>query len=471
MPVEMLPPQDAILWRVQTPEAPLLIGGLCILEGGPLRDASGALRLDALRRHAEAQFEDTPRFRQVIASLPLDQGLAWLDDERFDLAHHIRGAALPCPGGDAELRVFMSHFLETPLDPSRPLWEMWLVDGLRDDRVALVLKASHVLVDGMALLELALRLVDAQPRDHDETPSPWHASRRPTDAELLVTGLAERGRRAVRGLWDAATLLADPRFLTAAAGSLRRLGAGGFERAPALPLTRPVGAHRDFVWTRLPMDDVLAVKRASGATVNDVVLAVVSGALARYLARDDVAFAGSAPRVLVPVSTHGAAPGDEVQNSFSMIVVDLPMHLADPLERLHTLHDQMDRHKRSVQTALGTKVFRLVDLLPSWLVRHGAPPILHRQPVVNLAVTNLPGARDEAYLLGARLLEIFPFITVTGNIGMIIGVLSYAGGLGVSITVDSDAVDDADSLVDDFEPALRELVEAVQAEEVGPAWT
>ena len=431
----------------------------------PLRDASGALRLDALRRHAEAQFEDTPRFRQVITQLPFDQGLAWVDDERFDPAHHIRAAALPHPGGEAELRRFMSHFLETPLDPTRPLWEMWLVDGLRDDRVALVVKASHVLVDGMALLGLALRLVDAEPRDHDEVPRTWHASPRPTDAELLVTGLTDRAGRAARGLWDAATLVTDPRFLAAAAGSLRRIGAGGVERAPALPLTRPVGPHRGFVWTRLSMADVLTVKRASGATVNDVVLAVVSGALARYLSSDGESLPGSSPRVLVPVSTHGTAPGQEVQNSFSMIVVDLPLHLDDPLERLHTLHEQMDRHKRSVQTTLGTKLFRLVDLLPSWLVRQGGPPILHRQPVVNLAVTNLPGARDEAYLLGARMLELFPFITVTGNLGMIIGVLSYADGLGVSITVDSDVVADADSLLDAFGPALRELVEAVRGDQ------
>jgi hypothetical protein len=145
-----------------------------------------------------------------------------------------------------------------------------------------------------------------------------------------------------------------------------------------------------------------------------------------------------------------------------MVVVDLPLHLADPVERLQALHDQMDRQKRSVQTSIGTRLFPLVDLVPSWLVRHGAPPILHRQPLVNLAVTNLPGAREQVYLLGARMLEVHPFITVTGNLAMIIGVLSYADDLGVSITIDSDAVDDVDVLAAAFEPALRQLVQAVQ---------
>lgn len=192
----MLPAQDATLWRVQTDDAPLNIGGVCILEGSPLRDESGALRLDALRRHVLVQLEHTQRFHQVLRALPLGQGMGWFDDGRFDVAHHVRSATVTDPGGKAELRQVVAGLLEEPFDPSRPLWELWLIDGMPDDRVGLVFKVSHVLADGMAVVDVALRMLDVVPTDHDEEPPSFSPMPAPALVPLLARGVAERVRRA-----------------------------------------------------------------------------------------------------------------------------------------------------------------------------------------------------------------------------------------------------------------------------------
>jgi WS/DGAT/MGAT family acyltransferase len=461
-PLDVLPAQDATLWWVQTPGAPLQIGGLCLFEGAPLRDQSGALRLDDLRERVEQGTRHAIRFRQTLVTLPAGLGLAWVDDPHFDVTHHVHLSALPHPGGEDQLRHFAAQVLETPLDPTRPLWELWVVDGVGGDRVAVVLKASHVLADGMALLDVALRLLDggsesAPAADRSPRPAPGAGT-------MLAAGLVDRARAVADGLWQAGSLLVAPRLLLGAAGSLERFARSDHARAAPLPITGAVGPHLDLARTQLPWDDIAHVKRAAGVTVNDVVLALTTGALATYLADHDGVPPGRAPRALVPVSTHETTPADEVRNRFSMMVTDLPLGIERPLDRLRAVHREMEGHKRSAETSTGTKLFALAGLVPPWVLRLAGPVILRNQPLVNLAVTNLPGAREPVHLLGSRLLEVYPLVGGTGNIAVIVGVLSYAGALGVCVTVDADVVDDVDRLVAGFPPALRELRDAVDGE-------
>lgn len=460
MPAEILPTQDAVIWQVQSIDAPLHIGALAVFEAGPLRDADGTIRIDDIRRHASVQLEHTPRFRQRLLELPLAQGLAWVDDERFDIAHHVRLGSLPHPGGDAELREFVARHLEVPPDLTRPLWEIWVVDGLAGDRVAVLPKVNHVMADGMALLEFSLRLLDFEPQFHGEEPSPWTPEPVPDARSLLTSGMANRIGNQVGALWRVVATATNPKVLLGAAKAIGRLGHTGSGRAPGLPITRPVGPHRDFLWARLPWSDLDRVKRAEGTTLNDVILAVAAGALAHYLDHTGHDLGGRPPRVLVPVSTHGASAGDEVENRFSMLVADLPVATTDPLERLQSVHAEMERHKASAQTALGPMLFSLGDLLPSWLVRAAAPPALRNQPFVNLAVTNMPGSRDPMYLLGAEMTELYPYICGVGNVAVIMGIISYRDTLGVGITVDADAVPDPDLLVAGLEQAAEELIQA-----------
>jgi len=232
--------------------------------------------------------------------------------------------------------------------------------------------------------------------------------------------------------------------------------------APKLAITRPVGPHRDFVWVRLPLGDLRAVARTQGVTLNDVGLAVVAGALGHYLGGGSTP-ADVRPRVLVPVSTHGR-PG-EIHNGFSMMVADLPPGTLDPLVRLRVTHAEMALRKTSGQTMIGPLLFGLGGLVTPRLLRLVAAMALKRQPFVNLAVTNVPGTDDSAYLLGARLLELFPFVTVTGNIALIIGVLSYHGTLGVGLTADADVIGDLDRVAEGIK---RSALELIASERRGP---
>ncbi len=472
--LEILSTQDATLWWVQGVDTPLHIGALAFFEGGPLREPDGRIRIDAIRARVGAQLEHTPRFRQRLADLPLGQGLAWIDDDHFDLAHHVRLTALPRPGGERELRDLVAHLLEIPPDPTRPLWEIWVVDGLADGRVVLLPKVNHVMADGMALLDFSIRLLDTGTGPEHAAPGspevPWTPEPPPATSARLADGLAERTRRQVGALWQFAASAADPAVLSGLARTVIGLSGGGSGVAPPLPVTRPVGPRRDVVWLRLPWDDLEAVKRAQGTTLNDVVLAVTAGALAHYLAHQPTPEPGpgagparSAPRVLVPVSTHGRNPSGEFENRFSMMVVDLPVAEPDPLARLRAIHTEMDRHKASGQTKLGPLLFSLADLVPPRLLRTVAPPLLRNQPVVNLCVSNMPGSRDPLHLLGARLTDLYPYICGVGNIAVIIGVISYLDALGVSLTVDADVVPDVDLLAEGLHLAAAELVAATTA--------
>lgn len=476
--------QDATIWVVQGQDTPLQIGAVCLFDGAPLRDGDGALRFDALHERVAAHLHLVPRLRQRLVPVPLDLGPVWADDPDFDLDRHLRLATVPAPGGEAELRALVRALLEEPLDDTKPLWEFWLIDGLAGDRMAVIPKVSHVMADGMALLDFALSLLDPGPPGAHPDPAPpsppaWTPERRPDTVPLVVRTAVERTRSQLATLVQLATAAADPRRWVGAATAAVRLASEGRGRAPSMPITAAVGPRRDFVWCRLPWDDLTRVREAAGGTLNDVMLAVTAGALARYLARregatPDSGVAGTAggtvPRVLVPVSTHGENAAGEIENRFSMMIADLPLHLEHPLERLQYVREEMRRHKASDQQSIGPVLFSVSDLIPAWLLHRVGPAVLRNQPFVNLAVTNLPGTREPAYLLGARMLEVYPFVCGIGNIAVIIGVVSYDDALGVGITVDADVVPDVDSLAEAVEEACRELVAAV-AEEWTPAPT
>ena len=470
MTVDVLPAQDAVLWWVQRPDAPLQIGGLAIFEGASMRNDSGALRIDELRARIDASLAGTPRFRQRMRTLPLGTGAAWVDDEHFDLARHVRSLNLPAPGGDDQLRQQVSRIIEQPLDPDHPLWEISLLDGLAGDRVALVVKASHVLVDGMALVDLTTRLLDPTPEPPSvPDPAPWRPVPAPGPLPLLATELRARVDQVAGGLREAGALLTDPTLLGQAAGALRRLGrrprrAPGPPAPPASrpPLTGRVGRHRDLAWECLPLDDIRAVAHAESVTVNDVVLALATGALARYAAVHPLRPPARDPRAIVPISVHGTSPGDEVRNQFAVTVTDLPVGLDDPLERLHAIHSGLAGRKTAAPSSAGGRVFGLVGLVPPRLLREAGRALLDRQPVFDLAVTNLRGPADPRYLMGGRLLEVHPWISGTGNIATIIGVMSYADTLGVCATVATDVVGDPELLVDGFARSLDELLVAIE---------
>jgi WS/DGAT/MGAT family acyltransferase len=456
--VEHLSPEDATVWCVQANDAPLQIGGVALCEGAALRDESGTVAIDRIRRHMDSVLaRAAPRFRKVLRTVPFGQGLVWVDDAHFDIARHLRLVALPAPGTETQLREFVARLLEAPLAADRPLWELWVVDGVAGDRVALVPRVSHVLGDGMAVLGLMLAFFDTEPLAHDDVVPDWSASAPPRAVALLAQAVVARWRREAETFWRMGRTLVAPAKVLAGLPQVLSAGTSILRLAPTFAFTRPVGPRRDVVWLRLPLADLERVKRAEGVKLNDVVLAVVAAGVSDYVG------AAGAPvrrmRGVVPLSLHGTNPLGELENRFSMLFVDLP-GVAEPLERLRLVGEETARRKRSHQAALGTSLLTLGGLVPQRLLRALGPVLLHHQRFANVVVTNLPGSRRPVYLLGARLLEMYPFVTVTANLGITVGAVSYDDALGLGITVDADTVPDVLELARAVEHAAHELVEA-----------
>jgi diacylglycerol O-acyltransferase / wax synthase len=464
VPCEPLSPQDATLLAVERPAAQLQIGALVILEGAPLRDEQGSLRIDELRRHIAARLEQVPRFRQRVMPVALGTSRPlWVDDVHFDIEDHVHRLALPPPGGHGELRQVIDRLLARRLDPASALWEAAFVEGLEGDRVALVLRVHHVVADGNALLAAALLLLDPEPLRTADRPSTRQQRTMPGVLERLAASVQARTRHQVELARRAVSVGTAPLAVAGPArAALERALRSGLVTAPALPMTRPVGSRRAFAWSSLPMADLVEVGHARGATLNDVVLAIVSGALRRQLDRSGAHPDGDhLPRVLVPVGGLRPAAG-EVGNSFSLLTADLPVDVDDPLGRLDRIHHQMEHAKATSRTVgLISTLFDVADVVPPAALRVLGPVILDHQPFVNLAVTNIPGARGPLHLLGARLESIHPIVTGVGNIATIVGVLSYCGSLGVGITVDPDVAGDPEALVGDVEGAAAELLASV----------
>ncbi len=463
MALHVLPASDATLWWVQRPDLPLQVAGLALIEGGPLHDSDGRLRLADLTARVEASLADAPRLRQRVRQLPLHMAVAFEDDPDFDLSNHIRSTVLPSYGGSGALRREIARILQQPLDLSRPLWEIWLIDGVEGDRVAMVLRASHVLVDGMALLELATRFLDPTPEPRPlPPPSPWQPEPSAGLVDSVATGAAARTRALAGAARRAASLATDPHTLPQTLGALldvtSHITTPSSSAGVRPPFSGPVGPRHEVAWTSVSLEEVHQVAQAHAATVNDVVMTMTTGAVADYVAATAPSGRVRSPRVIVPVSVHGADLAGEVRNEFSILLADLPVDLRDPVGRLRVIHEVLGPLKRNAHTSLGARVFELALAMPPCVLRPFGRAVLDRQPVVDLAVTNLPGPADDLYLMGARVLEMYPVVVGTGNIATIVGVLSYRDRLGICVTVDAGVVPDPEVLLAGFARSLRALL-------------
>jgi WS/DGAT/MGAT family acyltransferase len=410
-----------------------------------------------------------PRYRQRLAFVPFDQGRpVWVDDPHFNPAYHVRHTALPAPGGDDQLRRLTGRVFSQALDRSKPLWEIWLVEGLSDDRFAVLSKTHHALVDGISGVDIIAVLFDASPDpmppappDHEWTPQPL-----PSGTQLLADALRERATvpgEIVRGV---RATLRGPRAVARRVGeALVGVGAmawAGLSPAPPSMFNVPIGPHRRFTWVRSDLAQFKAVKNELGGTVNDVVLAVVAGALGRYMRlhhepTDDVEL-----RAMVPMSTRADVERGALGNRVTAMWAPLPVGINDPVKRLSTISAEMRVIKESGQ-AVGAEVLTgLSGFAPTTIVSQAAR-LAARQRLFNLVVTNVPGPQIPLYLLGRRLEAIFPMVPLTHNTVLGIAIMSYNGQLNFGLATDYDAVADAETLADELRSSIEELVAAAGA--------
>jgi len=436
------------------------VGGICIFEGPPPS-------YDDLIEHIRSRLHLVPRFRQKLAFPPAPTGRPfWIDDPTFNLGYHVRHSALPSPGSEDQLRRMAARVFSQQLDRTKPLWELWLVQGLTRKRFAFVTKTHHALVDGVSGVDIATVLFDVKPvpepaePEHDWVPGP-----EPSGPSLLAKdaeGVLSAPLRLARRLENAvehpeATLRQVSESLTA----LGEVGWNFANPAPETPLNVEIGPHRSFAWVRSDLARFKRIKDVLGGTVNDVVLAVVTGALREWLRTRGIRTEGLELRAQVPVSIRASGEHGQLGNRIAAVRGPLPVYVEDPVRRLAVVRRGMDGIKQSKQ-ALGAEVIsRFNDFAPPTLLAQAAR-INFSTRLFNMVVTNVPGPQIPLYVLGREMQDIFPVGFLPPNQALFIAIMSYNGSVNFGLLADYDAIEDVDVLGAGVESAIAELHEAAE---------
>ena len=434
------------------------VGAIVLMEGPvPTRED--------FTRHIESRLDLVPRYRQKLAFPRFEMGRPfWIDDPRFNIDYHVRHTALPAPGSMEQLRGIAGRIFSQRLDRSKPLWEIWLVQGLADGGFALVSKTHHALVDGISGVDIATVLFDLAP-----TPPPapgngqWTPEQEPSQAELVAEGIKAAVRAPSRIAGEAAKVIRDPSAtLDRARGAIEGVGEiawAGLNPAPDVPLNVPIGPHRRIFWHQSELADFKAVKDALGGTVNDAFLTVVAGGLGRWLRSRGVRTEGLELRALVPVSIRAKDEHHALGNRITAVRGPLPVYAKDPVDRLRIVRESMADVKESKQ-ALGAEVISgLEDFAPPTLLAQ-ASRLNFSTRLFNLIVTNVPGPQFPLYMMGREMQEIVPVAFLPENHGLAIAAMSYNGKLDFGLLGDYDAMPDLERLADYFGESLEELLTA-----------
>ena len=460
---------DSTFLLTETPRTPMHVAGVGLFEAGPLKKPDGGLDIDRIRDYVSSRLHLLPRYRQRITYVPVENHPVWVDDHHFNIAYHVRHAALPKPGDLRQLKRIAARILAQHLDVSKPVWEIWFIEGLENsDHFAMIQKWHHCMVDGASTVDLLYILLNKEPVPEFEPAPRWVPRPVPTpgelarDALLRYAGLPCEIGRALPRLIGA---VGDPKSDTRARLRAIRETLGAVARgASQTPLNQPVGPHRRFDWLAMDLAAVKAVKNRLGGTVNDVVLATVAGAVRRFLKRRGTNPATLDFRVGAPVSMRSETDHGTMGNRVSAWVVPLPLAEDDPVRRLDLIRQTTEKLKKS-HTALGMEaISRVGEWVPSGLLALGARAAATGVGV-NLAVTNVPGPPMPLYLLGAKMLENYGFIPLADYLSLGIVLFSYERTLCWGLAADWDLFPDLHDFVTDIKRAFRELGEAPERSE------
>ena len=461
--VDRLSPLDVSFLYLEEPTTPMHIGGVVLFQV-----PDGGFDHDRLVHLIEDRIGLVPRYRQKVRWVPgRIANPVWVDDEEFDVAYHVRRWALPRPGTDAQLRDLVGRIMSRPLDRNRPLWEMYLVEGLADGRFAILTKTHHAMVDGAGALDIGQVILDISPEPQRHAGTHWAPRREPSDLDLVTSAVSEVLRSPGAAVDAVRSGAVDVRETVERMGR-RALGLASavvtMARPPAAnPLNTSIGEARRFGMATMRLDDFKAIRKVHGGTINDVVLAIVSGALREWMmTRGESVSSRSAVRALVPVSVR---TGDEsTGNHIAAFLVDLPVGEPQAVVRLHRITYEMEQLKATGQMVGAQALVGIAGF---------APPTLHAaaartandwsRRMFNLVVTNVPGPQFPLYAAGALMLGAYPVVPLAKGQAVSIGLTSYDGGVYFGLNADRDAMTDVDVLAECLQAAMAELLDTVPA--------
>ena len=458
--MQRLSPIDVSFLDQEKEGSHMHVGAVMVFEGPPPPH-------EDVRAHIESRLHLVPRYRQKLAFPRFEMGRpVWVDDPQFNIDYHLRNTALPAPGSVEQLRLLTGRIFSQRLDRTKPLWELWLVQGLEDNRFAIINKTHHSLVDGVSGVDLTTVLFDTSPTPTPVAAESWTPKVEPSDVMLVAKGVKDLAGMPVSLARRALGAAQRPRE---AAAEVRESveGLGGIawklmNPPPKTPLNVPIGPHRRVLWLRFPLDDLKLVKNELGGTVNDVFLAVVAGALARWLTRRGVRTEGLELRGVVPVSIRADEQRGALGNRIAAMLGPLPVYAADPRERLRIVSEAMKDLKESKQAVGAETLTRLQGFAPPTILAQ-ASRLNFSTRAYNLLVTNVPGPQFPLYLIGREMLEFAPVPFLAPDQALAVAIMSYNGNVDIGLMGDYDAIADLDDLGDDVRESLAELIEAARA--------
>ncbi len=450
---------DVSFLYLEEATTPMHVGGVSVFEV-----PEGGFDYDRLVALIKKRIAFVPRYRQRVRWVPGHiANPVWVDDEHFDVTFHVRRSALPRPGTDAQLRELVARIMSRPLDRKRPLWEMYLVEGLERGRFAVLTKTHHAVVDGISAIDIGQVILDVTPEPRPVGPDTWRPAPEPTGLELVAGAGGDLVKRPTAAVESLRSEVGDVRHtlgrLASAAGGMLAMARTVARTAPSGPLNAEIGEQRRFAVADAQLDDFKLIRKAHGGTVNDVVLAVVAGALREWLmTRGEAVGGGSVVRAMVPVSVRAEGQSGALGNRVSSYLVDLPVGEANPVMRLHQVSYAMAGHKETGQAVGADAIVAMAGFAPPTLHALGARVggSLSRR-LFNLVVTNVPGPQFPLYAGGAEMLATYPVVPLAKGQAVSIGLTSYNGGVYFGLNADRDAMPDIDVLAQCLADALAEL--------------
>jgi WS/DGAT/MGAT family acyltransferase len=462
---ERLSALDVSFFYLETPTTPMHVGSVATFSPPP----DQAFDYEALCGLVSRRIGLVPRYRQKVRWVPGHlANPVWVDDEDFDITYHVRRSALPKPGNDHQLRQLAGRLQARQLDRNRPLWEIYLVEGLADGRFAIITKTHHAMVDGVSAMDIGTVILDLEPTPRETPDDPWVPRPEPSRAGLVAGAIADNLRRPTQIADTVRSGVGDAR---ATAGRLLGTAAGvaavartSLRSAPISPLNAEIGEQRRFGMAATSLDDYKRIRKTHGGTVNDVVLAVVSGALRAWLlTRGEAVVPSTTVRAMVPVSVRTEAQDGGLGNRVSSYFVDLPVGEPSAVMRLHQVSYAMKGHKESGEAVGADALVRLSGFAPPTI--HSAAARLgsgFTRRLFNVVVTNVPGPQFPLYAAGAQMIDCYPVVPLAKGQAVTIGLTSYNGGVFYGMNCDRDSMPDIDVLAGCIEDSVAELMGTVK---------
>ncbi len=457
---------DTSFLRMETPDTPMHIGILFVLDGDALRGEHGELLVGDIRRHISARLGRAPRAMRRLAEVPFGQGRpVWIEDPDFDIAHHVKLAAAAAPGGAAELATECCELDMECLDRSRPLWELWLIDNLADGRVGVLIKVHHAMLDGAGFFDFINTLFDSEPSSGPDIPIRRPVAPVPTSGRLLTDAWAEHLRDPVDVVRQTTrTLMSAPGTIAGQVGELVAAGFGAIgsgPRAPDTSLNQPVGRRRQLVSLDLDLADIGTIRSVLGGTVNDVALAVLTGGLRSWF--DGHHEPIEQLQAMCPVSVREPGTAAEWGNRTGAMLIALPLAEPDPVRRFEMIRERTTRAKARHEGAALMALADAADHLPTTfpdIMGAALRSLVAHQPLVNLVITNVPGPRAPVWLMGAEAEAIVPLVPLGPNTALGVALASYVDTLTIGLYADPDRCPDLDQLVTAITDEMDRLLAA-----------